>query len=594
MTPDIAIVLAIVAVALVLFSFERIPPDMVALGVMLALVLTGVLPAQRAFAGFGSDTVMLILGLLILSAALVRTGVVDAVGRAIVKRAGDDPNRLLLIVMTACAALSAFVSNTASAAMFVPVVFGIARKAGVSQSKLLMPLAFASILTSSVTLISTTTNVVVSGLMTQYELPPMGMFELAPVGLPITILGIAYMYTLGRRLIPDRAGKGDALEQFGLRPYLSEIVVQPESKIAGKTLAEAGLAEDLGLRVLRIVRGADRELWPRPKSKVLPGDVLLVEGNREDIVKIKDVAGIDIRADVNLADPDLETEDTALVEAMLMPGSPLIGRTLRGSGLHPEHGVQVLAIHRHGGTLLRKFSRIPLRMGDLLLVQGPKESIATLDQTGALRLVGIMDGPRPNLRRARIAVAIFVGVVALGTTGVLPLSVAALLGALAVFATRCITPEEAYDRVEWKVVILIGCMLALGAAMAHTSADRWLAGLVVGSLGHLGPVPLLGGFFILTVLLTQPMSNQAAAVVVVPIAIHTATALDLNPRSFAMMIAVAASCSYLTPLEPACLMVYGPGRYRFMDFVKVGGLLTIVIFVIALLLVPVFWPLALQ
>lgn len=591
MTFEIVLLLTIVAVAVVLFSLEQVPPDTVALGVMLALIVSGILPAQRAFAGFGSDTVMMILGLLILSAALLRTGVVDSIGRAILKRAGDDADRLLLIVMIACAGLSAFISNTAAAAMFVPIVFGIARKSGTSQSKLLMPLAFASILTSSVTLISTSTNVVVSGLMTQYGLSAMGMFELAPVGLPIAAAGLAYMYFIGRRLIPDRATAGDALEQFGLRPYLSEIVVQPDSQIAGKTLKEAGLAEDLGLQVLRIVRGKGRELSPRTNTKLLAGDLLLVEANREDILKIKDVAGIEIRADVKLVDPDLESEDTALVEAMLLPGSPLIGRTLRSFGLHDGHGVQVLAINRRGGTMLRKISHIPLRMGDVLLAQGPKENIVALDRSGVLRLLGLIDGPRPNVQRARIAIAIFAAVVALPTFGLVSLPVAALLGALAVFVSRCITPEEAYGQIEWRVVILIGCMLALGAAMNHTKADQWLAGLVVDSVGGLGALPLLAGFFVLTVLLTQPMSNQAAAVVVVPIAIQTALRLELNPRTFAVMVAVAASCSYLTPLEPACLMVYGPGRYRFADFVRVGGLLTIVIFGIAIALVPVFWPL---
>lgn len=591
MTPSIAVLLAVILVAGVLFSVEWVAPDVVALGVMLALVLAGVLPAEQAFAGFGSGTVMLILGLLILSAALQRTGVVDVAGRAIAQRTGKDPDRLLAITMVACALLSTFMSNTAATALFVPMVFGMARNAGVSPSKLLMPLAFASILTSSVTLISTSSNIVVSGVMTQNGLAPLGMFELAPVGIPIALAGIAYMYFIGRRLIPDRAPTGEAIEQFGLRPYLSEIVVLPESQLIGKTLDESRFSEGFGLKVLRIVRDKHWTLAPGAGTQLQAGDVVLVEGGSEDILKIKDVAGVDIKADVKLSDPDLQSEDTALVEVILMPGSALIGRTLKSFGFHERFGLQVLALNRHEGTVRRKISQIPLRMGDVLLVQGHREAIAALQGNKTFRILGQVEGARTHVRRAPVAVAIFVAVIAVSSFGVVSLPVAALLGALACFLTRCITPDEAYRDVEWKVVILIGCMLALGSAMTATGADHYLAGLVVRAIGEHGPVALLSGFFFLTVLLTQPMSNQAAAVVVLPVAIQTAVQSHLDPRAFAVTVAVAASCSYLTPLEPSCLMVYGPGRYRFVDFVKTGALLTVVIFAIAIALIPRFWPL---
>ncbi len=273
-----------------------------------------------------------------------------------------------------------------------------------------------------------------------------------------------------------------------------------------------------------------------------------------------------------------------------MPRSPIIGRTLKNYRFRERYGPQVLAINRHSETFLRKISEVRLQMGDTLLVQGLRESIAGLEGEN-IRIPGAVDDRRPNVRRAPTAVGIYAGALAIATFKLLPLPVAVLLGALAAFVTRCITPEEAYREVEWKALILIGSMLAVGAAMDDTGAARFLASALARWLGGADPIWLLSAFFGLSTLLTQPMSNQASAVVVLPVAIQTAAQLGLNPRTFAMMIAIGASCSYLTPLEPSCLMVYGPGRCRFMDFLKVGALLTLLIYVLAILLVPRVWPL---
>lgn len=590
MTPEIALLLVIVAAAVVLFSLERIPADVVALGVMLSLILTGLLPAEDAFAGFGSDTVMMILGLLILTAALTRTGVVAQTGRLVMRFTGQEPKRLLTIIVITAAVMSAFMSNTASAAFFLPIVLGLAQRTRTSASQLLMPLAFATILTSSVTLVSTSTNLVISGLLTQYGYEPMGMLELSPVGIPIAIAGIIYILTIGRKLIPNRLGSDEFEQPFGMRVYLTEVMVLPESPLAGKTLAESGLGSELDLNVLRIVRGKNRYFGARATQRLEEGDVLLVEGKRDEILKVKDVAGIDIKADVKLGDPDLSSDEAELIEAILLPGSPLIGRTLKRFRFRERYGLQVLAINRQGETIRRKISQVQLRMGDVLLVQGRRSNMALLAAERSLGIVGGVEEQRPNLQRAPLAIAIFVGSLGAATLGLFSLPVAVLLGALIAFATRCITPEEAYREVEWKAIILIGAMLSLGAAMQATGTADFIAAQLVALVGDANPLALLTGFFVLTVVLTQPMSNQAAAIVVVPIAIQLATQLQLNPRTFAMMIAVAASCSYLTPLEPACLMVYGPGRYKFIDFVKVGSLLTAIVFIIAIALVPVIWP----
>ena len=590
MTPEIVLLLVIVGVGLVLFSLEWIPADVVALGVMLSLVLTGLLEPEQAFAGFGSDTVLMILGLLIMTAALLRTGVVERAGRAILRGAGTEPFRLLALVTVSVALLSAFISNTAAAAFFLPIVMGVALKARVSPSRFLLPMAFGSIVSSSVTLISTSTNIVVSGIMTDYDLDPIGMFELAPVGIPISIVGVVYLLTIGRRLIPEREPAVHLTERFGLGPYLSEVVLLPQSRLVGKTLADAAVGRDLGLTVLQIHRG-DKKIAARADTRLQQGDVLIVEAARDEILKVKETAGIEIVPDVKLADPELGSDELMLVEAIVQPGSPLIGRRLGVYRFRERHGLQVLAIHRHGHTLRDKLSLVRLRLGDALLVQGHPARIAEIEESDVLRVVGALPEVRTRTRHAWIAVTVFAAAIVVATLKILPLPVAFLSGAFLVFVTRCITPEEAYREIEWKALVLIGSMLALGAAMEETGTAGYLAAMIVDWTRGTDPVWLLTGFFALTVALTQPMSNQAAAIVVLPLAIQTAVQSGFNPRTFAMMIAVAASTSYLTPLEPACLMVYGPGRYRFFDFFRVGALLTVLIYVIAVLLVPYVWPL---
>lgn len=591
MTFEIALLLGLIIVAVVFFCFEWVSADVVGLGLLLALMLTGLLPANKAFAGFGSDTVIMILGLLIMTAALLKAGVVDIVGRFILQHVGKSVNLLLLAIMLSVALLSAFISNTAAAAFFVPVTLGIAAKAGLAPSRLLMPVAFAAILTSSVSLISTSTNLVVSGLMTNAGLAPMGMFELAPVGIPIALVGLSYMFFIGRHWIPNRTAPDGLIESFGVRSYLTELLVLPKSRLAGKPLAESGLGADLDLEVLRIVRNKDQYLLPRGNMVIQEGDVLLVEGPRADVLKVKDTAGIEIKPDVKLSDPNLRSEDTALVEALVVPGSALIGATLRDLKFRQRYGLQVLGLNRHGKNVLKKLGHIRFRVGDVLLVQGHKANIPALKDEGAFSILNEVEEKRPDRMRALRTALIFCGALLLATGNVVSLPVAMLLGAFGVFAAKCVTPADAYREVEWRAVILIATMLALGEAMTATGTAKYLAELVANGTAGLHPIWLLGGVFLLTVMLTQPMSNQAAAAVILPIAVHTAEQLNLNPRTFAMMIAVAASCSYLTPLEPACLMVYGPGRYRFADFLKVGTPLVILLFALALWLVPKYWPL---
>jgi len=587
---QIPLLVGTVVVAMVLFSIERIPAEVTALALLMFLVLTGLLPTEEAFAGFSSDVVMMMFGLLIIMAALDRTGVTDLAGRAILRRTNSGPLQILAVVMIAAVAIGAFMSNTAATAFFLPIVVGVARRQGLSSGKFLMPLAFASILASSITLIGTSTNIVVSGMMANYDMRSMGMFELAPVGIPIAIIGLFYMFFVGRHLVPDRIPT-DELEDLSSHLYFSEMSISDGSALVGHTLKEAHLGSDLDLKVLGVIRDDTAHILPRGTTRLEVGDVLLVEGKRDAVLGAAESDDIDMVAEVEFSVDDLPTERIGLEEVILVPGSPLIGRTLEGLDFRSGYGLQVLAINRHGETLTRKMSHIRLSTADVLVVQGDWDHIRTLERQGLFRILGSVERVRPRRRRAPVAIAIFLGTLIVATANVLPLSVAMLLGALLVLVTRCITPGEAYSQVNWTVLILIACMLGLGTAMESTGTASFLAQWIVRIVGGANPVWLLSAFFALTVLLTQPMSNQASAALVLPIALQAARQLNLNPRSFAMMIALAASCSFLTPLEPACLLVYGPGHYRFFDFPKVGLILSVLVYLIAIIAVPLLWPL---
>ncbi|HOE70729.1 MAG TPA: SLC13 family permease [Brevefilum sp.] len=588
MTLHMVLLIIIILAALVLFSIEFLPADVIALGLMMTLILTGILPAKTAFAGFGSDTSLMILGILILTAALVHTGIVQILSQKIIQSVGEDKKRLFWIISGAAGIISSFISNTATAAFFTPMTIGLSRRLKINPSKMLMPMAFATILASSVTLVATSTNVVVSGQLTQYGLPPLGMFEMTAVGVPILIVGLLYMYFIGQHLIPIRETKSLDPQQEILS-YLSEIKVTPDSPWAGRSLQEIGLGKEYDLYALRILKESGIHVEPRSYTILHPGDRVLVEGNKTDLMTLREK---NLVAFTGEFDPQSDiSKNLSLAEVILLPGSPLIGRTLRGLNFRDRFGLQVLGINRKGETIRRRISLTRLQVGDQLLLQGNPETIQGLGKNTSFRVITGELEAMPETRKAPLALAIFGGVILLVSVNLLTLPVGVMLGALTAFITRCITPEEAYRQVNWSAWLLIACMLSLGRAMEVTGLATLLANQIAALIGASHPLLLLSTFFFLSMLLTQPMSNQAAAVIVTPIAMQAATHLNLNPRAFAIMIAIGASNSFITPLEPACLMVYGPGNYRFFDFLKVGAMLTVLIFGIAILMVPSLWPL---
>lgn len=609
MTSDIAIVLALLVVAVVLFATEKIPIDVVTILLVIGLVLTGTLSVGQAFAGFGNDIVITIAGLFILTGGLVKTGVVDVVGRRLHRIAGGNEFRLTTLIMFTAAACASVMKNTTTTAMFVPVVLGIAQRARVQPSKLLMPLAFGAILGGTCTLIGTSTNLAVSGALSRLGqsqeltqrfqidpelLRPFSMFELTPVGIAIVAVGMLYMLVVGLRLLPARGGDEESLmEQYQIREYISEVIVRPESPLVGRTLAEANLSEILDLTVIGIIRGDTGRIAPRGEERIEAEDLLLVQGRMDDILRVKTEAGIEIRPDFELRERHLEAGDVELYEVLVLRGSDLNGRSLRSLKFRERYDLTVLAINRHGMALLTKLSNVTLRFGDVLLVQGRKECVERLTTDGhVLLLEGELGASRERAGKRIWAVLAFVVFLFFSITHLfgVPLSVAVLLGVLILLGSRAVLTQEMYDLVDWRLIVLIAGMISFGTAMEESGADQYLADLIVQNFQSYGNLAVLAGFFALTVALTQPMSNQAAALVVLPIAVKTALYLGVNPRTFAVAVTYAASCSFLTPLEPACVLIYTPGRYRFLDFVKVGSILTVAVFAIVILLVPIFWP----
>jgi di/tricarboxylate transporter len=587
---EIAIVLGLLVLAVILFARETVSVDFVTLLMLAALILTGILTPAEAFSGFSSEIIIILASIFVITGALQQTGVVDVLGERLQRLAGNSPVLLILVTMLLVSFISAFMNNTTATALFIAPVTAVARRMKLSPSKVLMPLAFASMLGGTCTLIGTSTNVAVNGFMVARGLEPLGLFEFTHLGVIAVGTGLVYMLVIGRHLLPDR-GDDRLTDERTLREYLSEIVVVPGSHLIGQRIEESELAR-MNFLIVEIARGREK-LLPGPQTRIESGDTLLVRGNAEDLIKVKQTAGIEIKPDLHLAATDLQSDNIKIGEALINPRSELIGRTLRQVAFRQRFGLTVLAIYRHGQPLRESLGNLRLRLGDVLLVQGRRDDVEALRGGHDLTLLNEL---RPSLyrpRRGLLVAGSFVAALALGGTGLLPLSVALMLAAVACVLGRALQAEETYGFVDWRLLVLIGGMTSFGVAMQKSGAAEFLAGWLTVALEPLGPHGMLAGFLLLTMLLSQPMSNAAAALVVLPVALATAQDVGANERSFAIAVMLGASLSFITPLEPSCILVYGPGKYRFADFVKVGLGLTLLLAVIVIWLIPRWWPLGL-
>lgn len=596
-----AIVLGVVVLALVLFWKEWVPIEVTSLLVVFLLAVTGVLEPREAFAGFANDTVIFIFALLAMTQGLAATGVVRALGAQLGFLARLGPTAFLVGMMIAVAFFSAFVSNTVTVAAFLPVVLSAAERAGLSPRRALMPMSFASMLGGTILLFGTSTNLVMSEVMQRAGLGAIGVTELAPVGLVVTVVGVALVALLAPRLL---RGDGDAPDEelVARREYLAELAVPAGSPHVGRELAD--VAQELGARPVGVVR---REGGgpPAPGVRVAPDDRVLVEGEAADIVGAADAVGVEHPA-ASAARPARGQEEGALVvvEAVVPPGSRLAGRSSEEARLAERLGVELLAVHRRPqaqhqtrrrllghAALAPGMEALPVAVGDVLLLRARRERIRALAAQGTLLVLTGFEHDPPRRRKAVLAVALFLGALVLGSAKVLPMAVAGLGGLLVMVLTGCVDGRRVFD-IDWRVVLLIGSMLALGLAMEQSGAGA-LVGAGVAQVATLGgPRAVLVVLTVVTVLLSAPMSNQAAALVVFPVAVSAAGHLGVDPRPLAIAVTFAGSCSFMTPLEPASLLVMGAGRYRFSDFVRTGGPLTLAIVLLVALLVPIVWPLS--
>ncbi|WP_261664474.1 SLC13 family permease [Deinococcus sp. Marseille-Q6407] len=589
----IGIILILLVLLLVLFATEWFPVDVTALLLIAALMLTGLLTPAEALAGFGDTTVLTLASLFILARVLMRTGVIGWLVQRLTGSSGprgagsvQSPQQgqgLIRRLLAGVTAVSTVTSNTATTAVFLPVMHALVRRTGTPASRVMMPLAFASILGGSVTLIGTSTNLVVAGFMPKLGLDRLGFFELAWVGVPGAVAGLLYLFYVAPRLLPERDSE---LEQE-VRAYISDLTVAEGSPLIGQTLAGAALGRDHGLTVVAVRRGGRTSYAPDANFQIEQGDTLALESDSEGLLAAKAGLGLVSRSEEKLSLSGLDSE-ARLVEAVVMPGNELTGRTLREARFRERYGLSVLALHRREKTMERLGS-LRIRGGDVLLIQGTESRVRNLGDTFAV-LSDLTEQQRDQ-SKAPLAAGLFVGALLLAGTGAVPL-VAALITAVALaLALRLISPAEAYRAVEWPVLVLVAAMLAFGGAFQSSGAAELIAGWMSGVLQPLGGVGVLAGVYLFTLILTQPMSNQAAALVMLPLAVSIAGALGYDPRPFAIAVTLAASNSYLTPLEPSCMLVYGPGHYRFADFLRVGGGLSLITFLLTIVIVPLVWPL---
>jgi di/tricarboxylate transporter len=599
MSSHLVITLAIAGAAIVLLLTERLRADLVALLVVVALGASGVLTSEETFSGFSRSAVITLLAIFILAAGLERTGITRRVGDVLVRIAGQSEQRLVVTVMLAAAFLSLFMNNIAAAAVLLPAVSGAAKRSGVNPSRLLMPLAFGTILGGMATLL-TTTNIVVSSLLRDRGLAGFGLLDFAPLGLPLVAAGIAYMALWGRRLLPTRSPaemmedlqrqEASLAEVYHLGETLARAGVPPGSALVGLTLAGSRLREAHGVTVLAIEREGRILRAPSPDQRLQAEDVLLLSGELDAPGLAGDLDPLPPR---HWRERDLESRSVVLVEAVLAPRSDLIGRTLRETRFRERYGMSVVAVWRAGRSLRTGLTDLELQLGDALLLQGERDRLPILRAEPDLIVLDRgLDEPPPSRRRGRLALAVMIVTLLVAATGVIGVAEAMLGGALAMILIGALTLDDAYQSIEWRSIFLVAGMLPLGTAMTKTGAADLITHGLISVLGGAGPPALLAGLVVLAILLTQAMNGAAVAAVVAPIAIQTATRIGADPRSFAMGVALATSVAFLTPLgSPVNILVMGPGGYRFRDYLRAGLPLTVLLFALIVGLLPLVWPL---
>ena len=574
-----------------MFISDKLSADLVAMFMLAVLLLFKLVTPAEAVSGFSNSATITIGAMFILSAGLIHTGVVDYLAFIADKKIKNANIGLMLFIIVVAGGASAFVNNTAVVAVFLPVIIKISRERGISPSKFLIPLSFAAILGGSMTLLGSSTNILISSISKSYGYEEFKIFEFSKMGIILFAVGGVYLLLFSYKLLPNRASTGDLTKNYRMRRYLTEVTVTGDSPMIGKSLTDRKIAETYDVNILEIIRG-EKKYWQKLRSTLIEDqDILLVRGSVQDILNFTKSEKLLSLSDVDLGDRDLQAEDVILAEAVIAPNSKLIGFTVKTINFRRRYGAFVLAIQTHGRTLRSKIGQISLNFGDSLLLQGSADALQDLrgNQDFLMTEEVKLDNFRTN--RAIIAIGIIFSVVILSAFEVFPIMVAAIFGAIAMVTTGCINIKEAYANIDWMVIFLIAGMIPIGIAIEKSGLAINAAEGILNIFGDLSPTFILSGIYIGTVLLTSVLSNTATAIVIAPIGISMAITLGVNPKPFLMATMFGASTSLITPIGyQTNTLVYGPGKYKFFDYVKVGLPLNLIAWLLVTLLIPVFWP----
>jgi len=590
MNLEIVFVFGVLILAVILFVTEKLSVDLVALIVMALLMLSGVITPGEGISGFSNTATVTVAAMFVLSAGLFKTGAVNSLSVVVNKVFERSFLLAMLVLMILVGFLSAFINNTPVIAIFLPILLAVAKAKKLSVSKILLPISFASMFGGVCTLIGTSTNILVSSIAEKNNLPAFSMFEFAPLGLILFTIGTIYMLFIGIPLIPERRGDGDLTESFNLDEYVTEIVLLPEAASVGSEIRNSPLVKDLEIVIFEIRRDGELIHQPNGETVLLANDVLRVRCNLEKIRALQKREGVSFKPHVKWRDENITDNKYKLVEVVIPPNSAIIRKSLKQLDFRGKYGAIVLGIRHHGKLLFDKISDTPLSAGDVLLIEAEKEHLKFLKQSKDLLFISELD--TTEFRRNKIAIALLIvaGVILTASLGLLPIVVSAVAGAILLILFGCITIDEAYQAIDWKIIFLLAGVLSLGIALEKSGAAEIISAKFVSSVGSYGLIALVSAFYLLTSLLTETMSNNATAALLAPIAIATATSLGVQPQPFLMAITFAASSSFITPVGyQTNTMIYGPGQYKFTDFVRVGTPLNIIFWLVATFLIPVFW-----